>query len=188
MYQKMLKVITALAVVGFTAGQAMANTVGLTQPNPIFTNLAPTIDLVLEGTDFTDAVDGAAFTFNWDPTVLQYTGTTVANPPWDTATVNDANAANGIVDFVFLGQSVGASSGTFGLATISFNVVGAQDSSTDIVFADSAFGGFVAPGGIPVVVDYLPGQVVNAVPVPAAVWLFGSGLLGLVGIARRKRS
>jgi len=27
---------------------------------------------------------------------------------------------------------------------------------------------------------------VSAVPVPAAVWLFGSGLLGLVGIARRK--
>ncbi|MHB8535825.1 MAG: VPLPA-CTERM sorting domain-containing protein [Sulfuricaulis sp.] len=26
-----------------------------------------------------------------------------------------------------------------------------------------------------------------AVPVPAAVWLFGSGLLGLVGIARRKK-
>ena len=32
--------------------------------------------------------------------------------------------------------------------------------------------------------------VVNAapVPVPAAVWLFGSGLLGLVGVARRKKS
>ena len=27
-----------------------------------------------------------------------------------------------------------------------------------------------------------------AVPVPAAVWLFGSGLLGLIGIARRKTS
>ena len=26
-----------------------------------------------------------------------------------------------------------------------------------------------------------------AVPVPAAVWLFGSGLLGLIGIARRKK-
>lgn len=29
---------------------------------------------------------------------------------------------------------------------------------------------------------------VSAVPVPAAVWLFGSGLLGLVGVARRKKS
>jgi hypothetical protein len=28
----------------------------------------------------------------------------------------------------------------------------------------------------------------NIVPVPAAVWLFGSGLLGMVGIARRRRS
>ena len=30
--------------------------------------------------------------------------------------------------------------------------------------------------------------VVSAVPVPAAVWLFGSGLIGLIGIARRKKA
>ena len=29
--------------------------------------------------------------------------------------------------------------------------------------------------------------VMSLVPVPAAVWLFGSGLLGLVGVARRKK-
>jgi hypothetical protein len=29
---------------------------------------------------------------------------------------------------------------------------------------------------------------VSAVPVPAAVWLFGSGLLGLIGIGRRKKA
>ena len=34
---------------------------------------------------------------------------------------------------------------------------------------------------------HLEGSV-GAVPVPAAVWLFGSGLLGLVGIARRKKA
>ena len=30
--------------------------------------------------------------------------------------------------------------------------------------------------------------VVNPVPVPAAVWLFGSGLIGLIGLARCKQS
>ena len=32
----------------------------------------------------------------------------------------------------------------------------------------------------------LPPTIPDVVPVPAAVWLFGSGLLGLVGVARRK--
>ena len=32
------------------------------------------------------------------------------------------------------------------------------------------------------------GDSLNAVPVPAAVWLFGSGLIGLVGVARRKKA
>lgn len=55
--------------------------------------------------------------------------------------------------------------------------------------------------------DYLPGTVdvgfavglttytetdtasasISAVPIPAAVWLFGSGLIGLIGVARRKQ-
>jgi hypothetical protein len=31
------------------------------------------------------------------------------------------------------------------------------------------------------------GDVPAVVPVPAAVWLFGSGLLGLLGVVKRKR-
>ncbi len=33
---------------------------------------------------------------------------------------------------------------------------------------------------------YIDVQQVSAVPVPAAAWLFGSGLMGLVGVARRR--
>lgn len=33
---------------------------------------------------------------------------------------------------------------------------------------------------------YVEGIVVSAVPVPAAAWLFGTGLMGLVGFGRRK--
>ncbi len=35
---------------------------------------------------------------------------------------------------------------------------------------------------------YIRNAYISSVPVPAAVWLFGSGLIGLVGIARRRTS
>jgi hypothetical protein len=35
---------------------------------------------------------------------------------------------------------------------------------------------------------HLEGTIVSAVPLPSAVWLFGSGLIGLVGVARRKKA
>lgn len=41
---------------------------------------------------------------------------------------------------------------------------------------------FTGAGGFEMVVDVQP------VPVPAAVWLFGTGLLGLIGFSRRKRA
>jgi hypothetical protein len=37
-------------------------------------------------------------------------------------------------------------------------------------------------------VDFDGSITVSSVPLPAAAWLFGSALLGLVGIARRKRA
>jgi len=54
------------------------------------------------------------------------------------------------------------------------------DTSVTLLGANSYAVGFI--NGTVLEVD------VRVVPVPAAVWLFGSGLLGLVGIARRRRS
>jgi hypothetical protein len=43
-------------------------------------------------------------------------------------------------------------------------------------------------GGSVLAIDLVAVGPPSEIPVPAAVWLFGSGLLGLVGIARRKKT
>jgi hypothetical protein len=54
--------------------------------------------------------------------------------------------------------------------------------------AISANGGTVASGGTNRVDNFTVSASVAPVPVPAAVWLLGSGLLGLVGAGRRRRA
>ena len=72
----------------------------------------------------------------------------------------------------------------------SFNQGGMISATTD------GAGNFTATWDALVVGGAFDGQIgawtingtVSAIPVPAAAWLFGSGLLGLVGIARRRRA
>ena len=74
----------------------------------------------------------------------------------------------------------------------------AQTQNSPVYTASSTFTGDLQYDLMTVKVDFslspnttvgLSGFVQQvAVPVPAAVWLFGSGLLGLVGIARRKQT
>jgi len=192
--QENLTSINALVLLGLAAGQAMAGTVQLTQPNPITTNGATTLYPNLVGTLFTDgdpslagiqSVDGAAFAFSWDPTVLQYTGSVVTDPNWDIASIDDAAALadGGSIDLAFLARSAGFFGSDFDIIDLSLNAIGAAGTATDITFED-VFGGW-SLGGVPV--DYVAGQVaVTTVPEPAAAWLFGSGLIGLVGVAKRR--
>ncbi|MES9944235.1 MAG: VPLPA-CTERM sorting domain-containing protein [Candidatus Thiodiazotropha sp.] len=49
-------------------------------------------------------------------------------------------------------------------------------------------GGSVVQDTVSVSLDISDGNNVNPVPLPAAVWFFGSGLIGLIGVSRRKRS
>ena len=60
-----------------------------------------------------------------------------------------------------------------------------------LVFADAS--ALLNLNGLNIYYNNLVGdssQIINqtVIPVPAAVWLFGSGLLGLVGMARRKKA
>lgn len=69
------------------------------------------------------------------------------------------------------------------------NFVPTGDIETSFVADFYNTGGFTSiatPDGVTWSSD--SGIFLGAVPVPAAVWLFGSGLIGLVGVARRKKA
>jgi len=96
-----------------------------------------------------------------------------------------------VVD-VFDGTIGTGRSGLVPLFEITFDVTGAgiTDFSMEDVFPDNtSFDGFVAEDGFVAdgSIDYLDTEI-NTIPIPAAVWLFGSGLLGIIGIARRKKA
>ena len=81
-------------------------------------------------------------------------------------------------------------SGDTGIATIVCSQASCSASSTFTLDynAHVPLGDASGFGGVPYAL-HMTGHVgTSAIPVPAAVWLFGSGLLGLVGVARRKKS
>ena len=59
----------------------------------------------------------------------------------------------------------------------------------DFIFSLTRYGGeIILPSAETENIDAVSSYVQASVPVPAAVWLFGSGLIGLIGIARRKKA
>jgi len=176
-------IIASFAMLSMVAIKAEANLVSFDQPN-YDVDAGSMISLDVMGT-FDIAPDAGGFSLNFDPTVLSYRGTTMANPPWDTATISDTSVATGLVDFAFFGTS-GApvvpapGDSSFSILSFEFDVIGAPGDISSLILAD-VFGGVWAAGGQQLVVEYSQSQVqVTGVPVPAAVWLFGSALLGLM--------
>jgi len=183
------------------ATQVSANTLSIIQtPNPA--PLSPdTFNLTIQG-NFTDTTDGGGFTLGWDTSVIDiiydYTAieaSLVANG-WD-----DATTGFSYIDAVTTDVSgwstlaiepvafASSFTGLFDVVTLQFQAT--QAGSTNATLALDGFIGsnWTKTGdfmGVGVPVTYVGATInIQPVPVPAAVWLFGSGLIGLVGIARR---
>jgi len=104
-------------------------------------------------------------------------------------TASEVDTSIGGLGFLNKGVDVGS---TFGF------VGGPQTQNSSVFTASNSFTGDLAYDLMEVKVDFalsanstvgVSGFVeqVAVVPVPAAVWLFGSGLIGLIGVARRKK-
>jgi hypothetical protein len=120
-----------------------------------------------------DNFSGQALTFSFDFSAMTDAITSTVFP----GTFSDASATINMLDDLGFVNILADSYATDGNpATGMGDVIG----SFVFVLQDGEFNlisGFVDSFGS-----------AEAVPVPAAVWLFGSGLLGLIGIARRKQA
>ena len=104
---------------------------------------------------------------------------TVGSPAPFTATNIDTSAfLGGLLGGPVTGNPqfyLGLFDGTNWLAVDHADARNTAGTAFNVVFAGSTPGNILA-------VD----MVISQIPVPAAVWLFGSGLIGLVGVARRR--
>lgn len=185
-YKKLLSLLAGVVFINASITAANAATVKFASPMmPANVQPGGSLMLNLVGEDFATAPDAGGFGLSWDPAVLQYVGTTVSNPPWDTETINATSAPAGVLDFVFIGKSTSGAGSDFDIALITFNVIGAIGDTSVLDLGDVFGGVWAAPGGTMLMdVGYEDGQV-YVVPIPAAFWLMLSAI-GILGIGARR--
>jgi len=147
-----------------------------------------------------------AFDFNTKLPNTDYSNVNFTNLPggWSPAVAPPPNQADGFGAFDLEVSNGGSNR----LSTLKFSITGVSGDTLSTYFDNST--GTAGQGNVPFaahVADFTTGLTNSSgavtsgwfgggttvvppsdVPVPAAVWLFGSGLMGLVGIARRRRT
>lgn len=183
---KNIKKIMAIFLLLFS-GCVSAATIGW-DTAPASINVGDSFSLNILGSGFISNVDGGGVNFSYDSSILNVTSVSIDGSVWDFGSAgistgvidNGAGTVDGIMVNTFSDVI-----GSFDVATIQFLAIGSGTSALNL--AEYALNPWASGGSL--INPIMAGSsltVLQSVPVPAAVWLFGSGLLGLIGLARRK--
>ncbi|MCB2182627.1 MAG: VPLPA-CTERM sorting domain-containing protein [Desulfobulbaceae bacterium] len=145
-------------------------------------------DLYVDGIDLADGgLIGFGLNVSFDPLVAQAVAASVANPPWTLVLAPPVISSGNVLMEGLLNFTDPALSGTILLgsitmtATDSFTLTSSDKSPLSIDFGSET--GFNYDN----VIAFQSANV-SAVPLPGAVFLLGSGLAGLAGLARRGKN
>lgn len=171
---------------------ASANTITMSAPASV--NVGDSFDVTIFG-DFPDGLVAGGGLFNFDPALVSVSGIVLdlagADPAFSCPGTGNCSSGAGFesIHWGSFSQVIAVGAGVVQMATVSLTALAGGSASFGMVDDPAAGGWFdVAFFGDATPVFNGTSVTINStvVPVPAAVWLFGSGLLGLVGVARRR--
>jgi hypothetical protein len=185
---KIFKIIstTALAT-GVLVSSFTASAASMTMtPTPQTVGVGASFFVDIMATNLPDGTSGGALDISWTGDMML--DSTAIDAVWDVPFSGVVSTGPNSITALFVTSFLGVS-GDQGIAQLNFTT-GAGFTGSTISMGDSPVGGpWSAWDGVNAPYNFTntyEGATINPVPVPAALWLFGSGLIGLVGVARRR--
>jgi hypothetical protein len=188
-----------LGVFAFSAPLHAATLTLIPQSSTVEVGGTITLDLYMDATDVTvggtPVMISGSVIVTVEDALADFTGFTFASPPdpgspaLQTGVLNEGGIDMEYVAYGFVGATNDA---PIVIGTYTFTAIGSVGDVIGFTGADAnPFGSFYNsnPASVPAT-QFEPvfqDASIQVVPIPAAAWLFGCGLLGLVALRRKKR-